>query len=104
MSNCVFRLCLCLCLALAAGCRAPAGEDTLQVGKPLGQSLAPRWDARGPLAMPWQGVSCVDMTADGRFVAVGTIAPPGDPQVFLLDESGRLVGQYRVGERAGLRK
>jgi glyoxylase-like metal-dependent hydrolase (beta-lactamase superfamily II) len=30
---------------------------------------------------------------------VGTIAPPGDPNLFLLDGSGKLVGQHRAGQR-----
>jgi glyoxylase-like metal-dependent hydrolase (beta-lactamase superfamily II) len=39
------------------------------------------------------------MTADGRFIAIGTIAPPGDPNVFLLDGDGKLLEQHAVGQR-----
>jgi len=69
-------------------------------GKPAaGPSRAPRWDARGLGPLPWQGIACLDASDDGRFIAVGTIAPPGDPNLFLLDESGRVVGQHRAGRR-----
>ncbi|HUT35884.1 MAG TPA: FG-GAP-like repeat-containing protein [Planctomycetota bacterium] len=63
------------------------------------RARAPRWDARGLGPLPWQGIACLDISDDGRFVAVGTIAPPGDPNLFLLDEGGRVVGQHRAGLR-----
>ncbi len=59
----------------------------------------PLWNARGLGPLPWQGIACVDMTADGKFIAVGTIAPPGDPNVFLLDADGKLLEQHAVGQR-----
>jgi len=76
-----------------------AKAEARRIGGPPARSLVPAWDARGLGPLPWQGVSCAAMTADGRYVAVGTMAPPGDPHVFLLGPGGELVGQYRAGER-----
>jgi glyoxylase-like metal-dependent hydrolase (beta-lactamase superfamily II) len=41
----------------------------------------------------------MDMSDDGRWLALGTIAPPGDPNVFLLDEAGQLRRSAQVGQR-----
>lgn len=76
-------------LSLALGTAATAGE----------QSRVPNWDARGVGPLPWQGIACLDATQDAGFVAVGTISSPGDPNVILLDASGKLIGQYRAGHR-----
>jgi len=39
------------------------------------------------------------MNAGGSRIAVGTIAPPGDPNVFLLDAEGKVISQQAVGQR-----
>src|SRR5207244_377635 len=52
---------------------------------------------RGPL--PWQGISCIDVNEDARSIAVGTIASPGDPNVFVLDGDGRLIRTAQAGQR-----
>jgi len=75
--------------ALLLGAVATAGEQT----------CVPKWDARGVGPLPWQGIACLDATQDAGFVVVGTISPPGDPNVLLLDSSGKLIGQYRAGHR-----
>src|SRR5438105_1812822 len=80
------RFGLTLGLLVLAGSAFPAGQPTTTVGGPAGKTRVPAWDARGSGPLPWQGIACVDMTADGQFVAVGTIAPPGDPNVFLLGD------------------
>ena len=59
----------------------------------------PRWDARGLGELPWQGIACLDLSEDGRFLAAGTVAPPGDPNLFLLDDRGSVVEQRRAGMR-----
>ena len=74
---------------LAAACAAQAA----------GKAVPPRWDAGGIGPLPRQGIACVDMSADGRFVAVGTIAAPGDPSVFLLDANGGIAAQHEAGLR-----
>ena len=66
-----------LVLAAAPGLRA--AEGTLEIGSAV-PSRVPGWNARGLGPLPWQGVACVDVSQDGRFTAVGTIAPPGDPE------------------------
>src|SRR2546423_3871066 len=91
------RLWLTLGLLVLAGSAFPAGQPATSVGGPAGKSKVPAWDARGLGPLPWQGIACVDMNADGRFVAVGTIAPPGDPNVFLLGEGGKVLEQHTVG-------
>jgi glyoxylase-like metal-dependent hydrolase (beta-lactamase superfamily II) len=62
-------------------------------------SKVPAWDARGLTAMAWQGVACLDVSPDGRHVAVGTVAPSGDPNVLLLGPDGRLVRSWAAGQR-----
>ena len=64
-----------------------------------GKSQVPAWNLRGVGPLPWQGIACADVSPDGRFVALGTIAPVGDPQVFVLDAHGTVSAQYRAGER-----
>ena len=59
----------------------------------------PPWDARGVGAMPRQGIACLDVSEDARTLAVGTVAPPGDPNVVLLDGDGRVVRSHSVGQR-----
>jgi glyoxylase-like metal-dependent hydrolase (beta-lactamase superfamily II) len=51
----------------------------------------------GPL--PWQGISCLDVSAAGLRIVVGTIAPPGDPNVIVLNDQGKVVAQHTVGQR-----
>jgi metallo-beta-lactamase class B len=65
----------------------------------LPRSSVPSWDARGTGPLPWQGIACIDLSDDGRWLAVGTIAPPGDRNVFLLDGDGSLVRTAQVGQR-----
>jgi glyoxylase-like metal-dependent hydrolase (beta-lactamase superfamily II) len=59
----------------------------------------PRWDARGVGPLPWQGISCLDVNADASRIAIGTIAPAGDPNVLLLDGEGRVIRAQHAGQR-----
>ena len=63
------------------------------------QSRVPAWDASGLPPMSWQGVACLDLSSDGRHVAVGTVAPSGDPNVLLLGPDGKLVRSWAAGQR-----
>ncbi len=63
------------------------------------QQAAPRWDARGPGLVPWQAIACVDVSSDGGRIAVGATALPGDPNVFLFDGQGKLLGQFTARVR-----
>ncbi|HPD15279.1 MAG TPA: FG-GAP-like repeat-containing protein [Planctomycetota bacterium] len=83
---------LCFCAALAA-CRNTAS------GAAAATARAPEWNARGTGPLPRQGIACLDVSDDGRFVAVGTIAAPGEPNLFVLDEGGKIVQQHRAGLR-----
>jgi hypothetical protein len=64
-----------------------------------GESRVPKWDARGIGPLPWQGVSCLSVSPDGQQVVVGTIAPPGDPNVIVLDAIGKPTHHDAVGQR-----
>jgi len=90
------RGCAAIVLAVAA---LAAGAEVVDIGSPAARSAVPPWDARGLGPLPWQGVACLDVSGDGRLVALGTIAPPGDPNLLLLGESGKLIGQHRAGLR-----
>ncbi len=78
------------CLALLVGGVAVCGEV---------RSAVPPWDDRGSGPLPWQGIACLDIRDGAKWIALGTIAPPGDPNVFLLDGAGRLVRTARAGQR-----
>jgi hypothetical protein len=75
--------------AVPAATRAPGARPT----------KVPRWDARGVGPLAWQGVACLDVNDEATRIALGTIAPAGDPNVLLLDGDGRLLRQQRAGQR-----
>ena len=82
-----------------ASLRAADPPAIVDIGPAAALSRVPCWDARGLGQLPSQGVSCLDLSVEGRFLALGTIAPPGDPNLLLLDERGNIVGQHRAGLR-----
>ncbi|HEY3322828.1 MAG TPA: FG-GAP-like repeat-containing protein [Planctomycetota bacterium] len=85
---------------LVLACSTTLGAvEGIQIGTPLAQTLVPPWDARGVGLPPAQAIACLDISRDGRFVAVGTTAAPGVPNLFVLDENGKLVAQHRAGHR-----
>src|SRR5579871_5300803 len=90
------RSLLTLPLLLAAFLSGGPGESREPSGP---KTKVPPWDARGVGALPWQGVACLDVNDDATRIALGTIAPPGDPNVLLLDGDGRLVRQQHAGQR-----
>ncbi len=65
----------------------------------LAQTKAPAWDARGTGPLPWQGVSALHMSADGGRIVLGTIAPAEDPNVIVLDATGKIIAHHAVGQR-----
>src|SRR3954468_16567102 len=86
------RRTLCLCL-LACVTGAPSAPP------PPGPAGPPRWDARGVGPLPRMGISCLDVSEDGKEVVVGTIAAFGDPNVLVLDDAGKIVRTYKVGQQ-----
>jgi len=86
-----FRILLCGLITQAVLAILPEAE-----GRP---TAVPAWDTRGSGPLPWQGIACLDLSADGRWLALGTVAPPGDPNVFLLDADGKLVRTAEAGQR-----
>lgn len=96
----ILHFCLLLLSApWAADLTAVADQKVVQIDTPAVKSAVPPWNLRGRDLLPWQGIACVDMSPDGTLVAVGTIAPPGDPNVFVLDRNGALVSQHTAGQR-----
>ena len=61
------------------------------------KSLVPHWDVSGVGQLTWQGISSVDLSDDGKLAAIGTIAPYGDPNVFLIDEYGVIIAENSIG-------
>ena len=88
-----------LFVVVLLSCPLCSAGQVVEVGARAEESSAPRWDARGLGRLPWQGVACLDVSDDGRLVAVGTISPPGDPSLILLDEKGKVAEQHRAGLR-----
>lgn len=89
-----------LVLVVVSG--GPAADLVGQVvskAEPGAKTRVPAWDARGVGPLPWQGIACLQANDDLSLVSVGTIAPPGDPNVLLLDGAGQLVRTFSAGER-----
>jgi metallo-beta-lactamase class B len=45
------------------------------------------------------GITSLDVSDDGKEIAVGTIAPAGDPNVIVLSDAGKILRQYKVGQQ-----
>jgi metallo-beta-lactamase class B len=80
------------CLLVCAG-GAPLTAQEAKATKP------PRWDARGLGPLPRMGITSLDVSEDGKEIVVGTTAAFGDPNVIVLDDAGKVVRHYRVGQR-----
>ena len=93
MLRCSLSAALNCLVFLHAAVPAPAREPIAR------ETKVPRWDARGVGPLPWQGVACLDVNDDATRIALGTIAPAGDPNVLLLDGDGKLLRQQRAGQR-----
>jgi metallo-beta-lactamase class B len=63
------------------------------------KTKVPAWDARGVGPLPWQEIACIDVNDDASRIAIGTIAPPGDPNVILLDGNGKVLRAQHAGQR-----
>src|SRR6516165_5294054 len=64
-----------------------------------GMTKVPPWDARGLGRLPRMAIASLDVSEDGKEIAVGTIAAFGDPNVIVLDDTGNLVRQYHAGQQ-----
>ena len=79
---------------------APRPAEPARARQPAArETKVPRWDARGVGPLPWQGIACLDVNDDATRIALGTIAPAGDPNVLLLGADGQLLRQQRAGQR-----
>jgi metallo-beta-lactamase class B len=45
------------------------------------------------------GITSLDVSDDGKEIVVGTIAAFGDPNVIVLDDAGKIVRHYNVGQQ-----
>src|SRR5262245_15601253 len=86
------RRILITCLLVCAGSVSPAAPEA-KTTRP------PPWDARGLGPLPRMGITSLDVSDDGKEIVVGTIAAFGDPNVIVLDDSGKIVRQYKVGQQ-----
>jgi len=90
-------------VGLAALKTAPgmAAEKLLERagGQADSASAVPAWDASGCGLLPRQGVACLAISDDASTIAVGTIAPGGEPNVLVLDDRGNLLRRHRAGVR-----
>ncbi|HKB04829.1 MAG TPA: MBL fold metallo-hydrolase [Gemmataceae bacterium] len=95
----MIRTTLCLLVMAAAGLRAAAGPEEppppVRIGGPPVRSLVPAPLRQGTV-LPPQSVSALDLSDDGRFVAVGTMAFRHDRNFWLLSaETGAAAwGRY----------
>src|SRR6516225_2626675 len=80
------------CLLLCVG-SVPLAAQEPKATKP------PRWDARGLGPLPRMGITSLDVSDDGKEIVVGTIAAFGDPNVLVLDDTGRIARHYKVGQQ-----
>ena len=85
-------------LILSAGSLVQAAEADVEIGG-AARSRVPAWDAQGLGELLRHGVACLETSEDGSFIAVGTIAPPGGPNLLLLDAGGKIIGEQRAGLR-----
>jgi glyoxylase-like metal-dependent hydrolase (beta-lactamase superfamily II) len=93
-------------LLICAWCFAPfvrtstaTADTSIDVGGAAGPTRVPAWNTAGTGPLPWQGVSTIDLSRDGRLVAVGTMAPIDDPNLFVLDSRGQIVERHEAGVR-----
>src|SRR4051795_6624554 len=86
------RRILMTCLLVCVG-SVPLAAQGATATKP------PRWDARGVGPLPRMGITSLDVSDDGKELVVGTIAGFGDPNVLVLDDAGKIVRQYKVGQQ-----
>ncbi len=90
------RLILLLTCAATTGAPLPAADPTpVQIGKPLAQSKVPPVTAQGRFLSP-QAVSAVDISADGRRIAVATMAFRHDRNVWTLADDGKVLSSRYV--------
>src|SRR5262245_14218444 len=80
------------CMFVCAFCSTVAAQD----GK---ATSVPSWDARGLGPLPRMGVTSLDVSDDGKEIVVGTIAAFGDPNVIVLDDAGKIVRTFKVGQQ-----
>ena len=80
------------CLLTCAGSASLAGQE-------IEPAKSPRWDARGVGPLPRMGITSLDVSDDGKEIVVGTIAAFGDPNVVVLDDTGRIARHYKVGQQ-----
>lgn len=93
------KLCFRSLCRLAIACVFVVVAEANLVAQSDTPGKAPAWNARGVGPLPWQGVSAMQIAADGGRIVLGTIAPPEDPNVIVLDADGKVIDHYAVGQR-----
>src|SRR4051794_30804458 len=80
------------CLLVGVGSEPLAAQEAKATNPPP-------WNASGVGPLPRMGITSLDVSDDGEEVVVGTIAAFGDPNVIVLDEAGKVVRHYKVGQQ-----
>ena len=82
-----FVLCAIVALSFAQVFAAGAEVQRIQIGNPAINSQVPEASAQGRFLAP-QAVSTVDISADGKFITVGTMAFSHDANVWQFAPDG----------------
>jgi metallo-beta-lactamase class B len=86
-------------LRILITCLLICAESASLASQEVDPAKSPRWDARGVGPLPRMGITSLDVSDNGKEIVVGTIAAFGDPNVIVLDDAGRIVRQYKVGQQ-----
>ena len=84
--------CLALCVALTQSVLADLAVRQIQISPPAAQTRVPATTAQGRLLAP-QAISAVDISADGKFITVGTMAHSHDASVWQFAPDGTVLAK-----------
>ena len=84
--------CLALCVALTQSVLADLAVRQIQISPPAAQTRVPATTAQGRLLAP-QAISAVDISADGKFITVGTLAFSHDASVWQFAPDGTVLAK-----------
>jgi len=81
-----------LALIWAGSAFADLAVRQVEIASPASKSRVPDVTARGRFLAP-QAISAVDVSPDGKFITVGTMAFSHDANVWQLDEDGTVIAK-----------
>ncbi len=92
---CLFHVTGLALVSLVLTLRADMEVREVQIGEPAAQNHVPAVTAQGHFLAP-QAVSAVDISADGKFITVGTMAFNHDTNVWQFDAAGNVVARRNL--------